>query len=455
MKQQRTLSTQSSSSQVSSTVNLINNVIGAGLFSMPLCVMQSSIVGGATILLAICALNVLSFRMLAYCCSMTDSYSYFDIGNAALGPRFGRGAQIIAMCYACGSLISYVVLTNDFLLGEGTGLLYLLAEACQWVELRDNLSHDNVIARVVVGLAFSLLFFLPWCMCRRLDSLKWTSWLALMATLYVGFICCWEVFMSPNDSLTPEEVAIGHEKLRESVVVADFNMAWFASIPIVNVAFTAHYNAPRYYQELTDRSVPRYACVTSFSLLAALLVYLVVGVSGYAAFGQETQEDVLKNFAESYKLAVGARIALLVVLISCYPKVQHSLRDAIIRLTYADHWTTDTLPSWKLVRLTLVIVGASTLVGTLVSKVSVVLRYNGAIFGSLMVYVCPALMYTAASVEKTVNWGSTDSSQLRSTVRLMLTRSEHLGPALLFVWGCVTGVLGVVLTVEKQLTHQK
>ena len=91
------------STPLSSTVNLINNVIGAGLFSMPWCLAQSTIVSGLVVFVLICLLNVYSFVLLARCCTLTGCYSYLDIGRLALGPRFGILAQATAILYACGS----------------------------------------------------------------------------------------------------------------------------------------------------------------------------------------------------------------------------------------------------------------------------------------------------------------------------------------------------------------
>jgi len=45
--------------------------------------------------------------------------------------------------------------------------------------------------------------------------------------------------------------------------------------------------------------------------------------------------------------------------------------------------------------LTILIVAATTLVGTLCNQVEVILAYKGAIFGSLMVYIFPSLMHTS------------------------------------------------------------
>ena len=272
------------STAVSSIVNLLNNVIGAGLFSMPWCLAQSTVLSGALVFVIICVLNVYSFVLLAQCCALTGCYSYLDIGKAALGPRFGVVAQCTALLYACGSLISYVVLAGNFLLGEGTGVLALEGHS-------SFLAHGGIGARLVVGAAFSALFFLPLSLLRSLDSLKVTSWLALAATLYAGFITLYELVASPAGSLTPAEEALGRTALRASVQPIGLPLSVFAAVPIINVAFTAHYNGPRYFEELHRRSVARYAMVSGVALVGSLLVYLSVGVSGYLSFGNLTKVE--------------------------------------------------------------------------------------------------------------------------------------------------------------------
>ena len=281
-----------SSSRLSSTVNLLNNIMGAGLFSMPWCLAQSTVVGGSIVFVLICMLNVYSFTLLARCCTMTNRYSYLEIGKVALGPGFGMAAQCTAIFYACGSLISYVVLAGDFLLGQHTGLLVLLAQAyAQGRSTGSFILEGGPLPRLIFGFGFSFLFFLPLSLLRSLDSLKLTSWLALIATVYAGAITLYEVVASPDGSLTPAEEAVGRDALRDTVVLAGFPLATFAAVPIVNVAFTAHYNAPRYFEELERRSVARYAVVTSAALVASLAVYLSVGVSGYVSFGNQTSGD--------------------------------------------------------------------------------------------------------------------------------------------------------------------
>jgi hypothetical protein len=210
-----------------------------------------------------------------------------------------------------------------------------------------------------------------------------------------------------------------------------------------------------------------------------------------------TSGNVLENFSATYPLAMGLRLALLVVLTSCYPKVQHAVRDSAIRIATANAHSTDTVHSSSLAALTAAIVGASTAIGVVCDRVEVVLAYKGAILGSLLVYILPPLMYVAlccqqqqqhasrcASMDGPAPAHATPSldnpgavpllgdqgadlqprgaqhetpppavapSRPGAVVVSMLTSHTHMGPALLFLWGVVSGVLGLAITIDKQL----
>ena len=104
-----------SSSIVASFMSLLNNIVGAGLYSMPWCMMVSTVLGGSILTLWIGALNLLSFLLLADACERTRTFSYLELGSRALGARFGTFAQGICVCYTAGSLVSYVVIAGDCL----------------------------------------------------------------------------------------------------------------------------------------------------------------------------------------------------------------------------------------------------------------------------------------------------------------------------------------------------
>lgn len=82
------------SSETAATINLINNIVGAGMFSMPWCLMECTLVTGVVLMLFMCFLNAASFLILAECCELAGSYSYLEMGRKAFGERFGTVVQV-------------------------------------------------------------------------------------------------------------------------------------------------------------------------------------------------------------------------------------------------------------------------------------------------------------------------------------------------------------------------
>lgn len=67
------------------------------------------------------------------------------------------------------------------------------------------------------------------------------------------------------------------------------------AIPIVNVSYTAHYNGPRYYQELKNRSIPRFTTVVTAAMIISAAAYTSTAVAGYLTFGACTVRPKTKQ----------------------------------------------------------------------------------------------------------------------------------------------------------------
>ena len=332
-------------------------------------------------------LNAASFVLIGYCCELAGTFQYLEIGRRALGKRFGLLSQLIVNAYAVGSLISFVVLTGDFLIGAETGILSVWANNTifyQQVEDPDGTVRCSWSSRCFVLYLIAVAIFLPLSLLRKIERLKATSAISLISTIYAGILTV-TVYVTQNpNALLPQERA--HHVQPEWF---DINVHLWSAIPIMNVAFTAHYNAPRFYEELADRSIRRFVFVVALALGFSLAVYASVGVCGYLTFGSLTLGDVLRNFSSTYELAVLARLALAFTVIMTFPFAHHSVRRGVIALYFGDGKNTDNIEFGSLLKITLIIVFASTTIGVLATKVEVVLAYKGAIFGSLMVYILP------------------------------------------------------------------
>ena len=163
------------------------------------------------------------------------------------------------ICYTAGSLVSYVVLAGDCLVGADTGLVVLV--------LGDQsfLGGGSTAARAAVCGSLGLCVLLPLSLLRTLDSLKYASSVALAATLFAAFLVVFELAAAPNNSRADDggddggggsggsssgddSATLGPWEVAESVAWCGFPVGVWSAVPIINVAFTAHYNAPRFYQ---------------------------------------------------------------------------------------------------------------------------------------------------------------------------------------------------------------
>ena len=259
-----------------SVLNLTNNILGAGLFSMPWCLAQATAVSG-TILLILCAvLNTISFVILCRCTEISGEYSYLKMGRVALGARFGVVVQSVVALYAVGSTISFVVLTGDFLVGKDTGLFEYLANNTILYT-----PDDETGSRAIVVTAATLLFFLPLGLLRKLDALKYTSFFGCLASLFAGILTCYVYGWEPAGSILPSE---SRDNL--GIKMFGFPLSFWAAVPITNVAYTAHYNAPRFYQELRGRSLKRISVVATGAIGCAHIFDVVRGELDLASFRQ-------------------------------------------------------------------------------------------------------------------------------------------------------------------------
>ena len=68
-------------------------------------------------------LSAASFLLIAKCCDISGTFNYKKMGEQALGSTFGVVIQGCCLWYTTGSCIAYIVLTGDFLVGKGTGVL--------------------------------------------------------------------------------------------------------------------------------------------------------------------------------------------------------------------------------------------------------------------------------------------------------------------------------------------
>ena len=234
----------------STSVTVIANLVGAGLLSLPYTLKRAGLVTGVTAMCAMCCLNAGSLMTIARCAELSQQFSYKAIGKAALGGPASTAITAIMAVYTLGSCVSFVVLIGDFLPalvcenGCDAGAAAFFGQ--RWVA-------------VAAAGAFALF---PLSLMRDLSSLRFTSALSFVCIVYTAAMIASRAVAGPDVPLSDLNMTGGSTGL-------------FVSLPITMVAFTLHYNAPKYYAELKGRSLRRFGMVTAVSFLAVLVMYQV------------------------------------------------------------------------------------------------------------------------------------------------------------------------------------
>jgi len=368
---------------VTSTVfNLSNNVVGAGILSMPWCFKQSSILEGVALICFVGTMSGLSLILIAVCCEVTHCFTFRGLGENALGPSFGIVIQSIMFVYTFVSCVSFMILAGDFLSGpNGIPQGLCSGKSC------DLIVVEIFYNRFTAVLLVTIVLLLPLSSLRNLNALRYTSLLSMFGMFYLLFLLFHEYFEALDHGQAPPDEEI-------DFVVPKLGI--FQSAPIVNVAFIAHYNVPRFYQEMKDRTISKFATAVAASLSICGGVYILVGLFGYLLFGPATESDVLQNFGKDSFVATIGRVAMGAVVLFTYPLAFNALRASAIALISVKHPDITFSRNKPFLTLTFVLVALTFIPGSVLDDIGVVLDYKGAILGGCIGFGFPAWIFLAS-----------------------------------------------------------
>lgn len=149
----------------------------------------------------------------------------------------------------------------------------------------------------------------------------------------------------------------------------------------------AHYNAPRMYRELEGANRERFNVVTMLGFSCAAVLYALLGCFGFLTFGTASKGLILNNYAATDKLATLARLATGVGVVCGYPLGFQALRDCVAKLMGIDNSKRE-----NVVTLTIALLVFVTGCALRLTDVGKVVGVGGALVGTLLVFVLPALM---------------------------------------------------------------
>jgi amino acid permease len=303
-----------SASWASSVINLLNTIVGAGVLAMPLAMSHMGIVLGVIVILWAGFTAAFGLYLQTRCAAYLErgSSSFFALSqitypNAAII----FDAAIAIKCFGVG--ISYLIIIGDLMPGVVLGF-----------------TSEEGLARFLLDRHFWVTAFMLVCIplsyLRRLDSLKYTSVIALISISYLVVLVVYH--FCANDTL-PD----GHYETPLRIFTWKSPVAALSSLPVIVFAYTCHQNMFSVLNEIADNSHFRTTAVVSVSIGTAAAIYILVAITGYLSFGNEVGGNIVAQYTPSSSATIG-RAAIVVLVMFSYPLQVHPCRasvDAVLK----------------------------------------------------------------------------------------------------------------------------
>ncbi|KAK4247626.1 transmembrane amino acid transporter protein-domain-containing protein [Corynascus similis CBS 632.67] len=217
-------------------------------------------------------------------------------------------AAIAIKCFGVG--VSYMIIIGDLMPGVAESFgsadwgLPFLDDRRFWIT------------------AFFLLFIIPLSFPKRLDSLKYTSMVALLA---IGYLIILVVYHFAADEI-PNERDI-------RIITWEGPVAALSSLPVVIFAYTCHQNMFSILNEIKDNSPGSIVGVIGSSIGSAASIYVLVAITGYFTFGNDVSGNIVSMYPASVASTI-AKAAIVALVTFSIPLQIHPCRasiDAVLR----------------------------------------------------------------------------------------------------------------------------
>jgi sodium-coupled neutral amino acid transporter 11 len=384
--------------------NLAKNIVGSGVLALSAGVAAFSasplaLAPSIAILLAVGGVSAYTFSTIARVGAATGGKTYRDTWMRVFGKSttWMTDATVIFMTVCAG--LSYSIILGDMFssIAALAGLPAVLCTSNAWIIL------------------LSFFVLLPLSLLRDLSSLAAGSLLGTIGTSYTALFVllrCFDKSYLPGGKF---HALASHSPNFAAASAAQplINPSIFVLVSMLASAFLAHYNAPKFYNELEapkdgSSMLKRFNGIVGGAFgLAALLMGVIMG-GGYMTFGSASQGLLLNNYATADPLAFLARVGIGVSIIFSYPLNFVGLREGLLEFLGKTEDGKKRAVHWGVTLSLMALMNGASL---FLKDLGLVVALGGAILGSALVYIFPALMAIGeksgaikSKGEKLVNW---------------------------------------------------
>eukprot|EP00527_Entomoneis_sp_CCMP2396_P004779 CAMPEP_0198155554 /NCGR_PEP_ID=MMETSP1443-20131203/69195_1 /TAXON_ID=186043 /ORGANISM="Entomoneis sp., Strain CCMP2396" /LENGTH=502 /DNA_ID=CAMNT_0043822309 /DNA_START=27 /DNA_END=1535 /DNA_ORIENTATION=+ len=405
----------------SEVASMSKNLVGCGALSLcngiALCSNMASGVIAANIWILIMGVIFGYFCwLIAKVCEITGRTTYRGIWQVTVG-HTGSVAVSVANGLKAGlSNLAYATILSDTLRS-----------------LFESIGLD--VPRVVCLVLITVLAILPLCMLKNLHVLAPFSICGTAGVMVTAVAMAIRYFDGSY-----QEGGQYYDQI-DAVYQPDFGTrddSWSIGIlPFVCMVYESyvmHYNSPRFYTELKDRSLPRFGIAVGSSFSLAAVLYMAIASFGFLTFGGNSSGFILNNYSPHDPLATICRLCIGLAVLTAYPIVFFGVRDSVLDVFEVPQ--INQTPN-KLNALTFAILGILTFTAVFVTDLGLINAVGGGLVATAVCFAFPTIML-ASAVRQKLN-GCGDKSDQRQTVASILVT----------IFGMAVGISGVYTALSK------
>ncbi|CAH0040083.1 unnamed protein product [Clonostachys solani] len=391
-------------SMVSSVVNLLNTIVGAGTLAMPSILSHMGIMLGTLLIIWSGCMAAFGLHLQSKCARYLDrgTSSFFALSQITYPNAAVLFDLAIAVkCFGVG--VSYMIIIGDLMPGVVLGFN---DQANGYPYLVDRHFWITAFMLLVIPLAFL----------RRLDSLKYTSLIALVS---IGYLIVLVIYHFAVDShANPEDIRI---------IKWAGPIQTLSALPVVVFAYTCHQNMFSIMNEIKDNSPSSIVRVIGSSIGLAAVIYIIVSIAGYITFGNAIVANIISMYPTGVASTIG-KAAIVVLVLFSIPLQVHPCRaslDAVMKwrpnrgptlapvrpaspllhapATRSDHGGQAAMSDGRFALLTTIILILSYITALSVSSLDRVLAFVGSTGSTSISFILPGLFYYKISDPESIH----------------------------------------------------